>query len=190
MRGAQSYGPSTTVNFDSRRWALFRRHFRVPSYSLVASETPMHHKKMFFGFLVLSLTVSTDAAQSQEKVPDSNLVSKSVTAVGYKVGGGSTQVDLKGTDLMPQAIGEAKVKAKTGATNIEVSLKNMTAPSELGAEFLTYVLWVVTPDGRTGNTGELIIPGETIPGTYKLTVTAEDIAHNIGTQEVQIEILP
>jgi len=40
------------------------------------------------------------------------------------------------------------------------------------------------------NTGELIIPGETIPGTYKLTVTAEDIAHNIGTQEVQIEILP
>jgi Ca-activated chloride channel family protein len=40
------------------------------------------------------------------------------------------------------------------------------------------------------NTGELIIPEETIPGTYKLTVTAEDIAHNIGTQEVQIEIFP
>jgi len=40
------------------------------------------------------------------------------------------------------------------------------------------------------NTGELLIPGETIPGTYKLTVTAEDIAHNIGTQEVQIEVLP
>jgi Ca-activated chloride channel family protein len=40
------------------------------------------------------------------------------------------------------------------------------------------------------NTGELVIPGETIPGTYKLTVTAEDIAHNIGTQEVQIEVLP
>jgi Ca-activated chloride channel family protein len=40
------------------------------------------------------------------------------------------------------------------------------------------------------NTGELQIPGQTIPGTYKLTVTAEDIAHNIGTQEVQIEVLP
>jgi Ca-activated chloride channel family protein len=40
------------------------------------------------------------------------------------------------------------------------------------------------------NTGDLFIPGETIPGTYKLTVTAEDIAHNIGTQEVQIEVLP
>ena len=40
------------------------------------------------------------------------------------------------------------------------------------------------------NTGELVIPGQTIPGTYKLTVTAEDIAHNIGTQEMQIEVLP
>lgn len=40
------------------------------------------------------------------------------------------------------------------------------------------------------NTGSLIIPEETVPGTYKLTVTAEDIAHNIGTQEVQIEVLP
>jgi len=141
----------------------------------------MHHKKMFFSFLALSLTVSTDAAQSQEKVPDSNLVSKSVTAIGYKVGGGSTQVDLNGTDLMPQAIGGARVKAKTGATSIEVSLKNMTAPSGLGAEFLTYVLWVVTPDGRTGNTGELIINknGEaklnaTTPAqTFAMLITAE-----------------
>jgi Ca-activated chloride channel homolog len=40
------------------------------------------------------------------------------------------------------------------------------------------------------NTGFLRIPDETIPGTYKLTVTAEDIAHNIVTQEVQIEVLP
>jgi Ca-activated chloride channel homolog len=40
------------------------------------------------------------------------------------------------------------------------------------------------------NTGALTIPEQTIPGTYKLTVTAEDIAHNIGTQEVQIEVLP
>lgn len=40
------------------------------------------------------------------------------------------------------------------------------------------------------NTGALTIPDETIPGTYKLTVTAEDVAHNIGTQEVQIEVLP
>jgi len=40
------------------------------------------------------------------------------------------------------------------------------------------------------NTGELVIPEQTIPGSYRLTVTAEDIAHNIGTREVQIEVLP
>jgi len=40
------------------------------------------------------------------------------------------------------------------------------------------------------NTGGLAIPAQAIHGTYKLTVTAEDVAHNIGTQEVQIEVLP
>lgn len=40
------------------------------------------------------------------------------------------------------------------------------------------------------NTGSLTIPDQMIPGTYRLTVTAEDIAHNIGSQEVQIEVLP
>jgi Ca-activated chloride channel homolog len=40
------------------------------------------------------------------------------------------------------------------------------------------------------NSGALTIPDETIPGNYKLTVTAEDIAHNIATEEVQIEVLP
>jgi outer membrane protein OmpA-like peptidoglycan-associated protein len=104
-----------------------------------------------------------------------------VKAIGYKVNGGSTKVDLTPTDLMPQAIGEAKVEAKTGATNIEVSLKNMQQPSKLGAEFLTYVLWAVTPDGRAGNTGEIVINknGEgkleaTTPAqTFALIITAE-----------------
>ena len=128
----------------------------------------MYRKKNLFCFLVLSLTAGTTAAQSQEKVPDSSSVSNSVKAIGYKVGGGSTKVDLKGTDLMAQAIGEARVKAKTGATSIEISLKNMTEPSKLGAEFLTYVVWAVTPDGRTGNTGELVINKN---GEAKLNVT-------------------
>ena len=44
--------------------------------------------------------------------------------------------------------------------------------------------------GAAINTGQLVIPEQTLPGTYKLTVTAEDIAHNIGTQEVQVEVLP
>jgi outer membrane protein OmpA-like peptidoglycan-associated protein len=139
----------------------------------------MYRHRKFVVFLVLALTVGTAAAQ--EKLPDSGLVNKSVKAIGYRVGGASTKVDFKSTDLMPQALGEAKVEAKTGASNIEVSLKNMTDPSKLGAEFLTYVLWIVTPDGRTGNTGELVINKNaeaklnvTTPAqTFAMIITAE-----------------
>jgi Ca-activated chloride channel family protein len=40
------------------------------------------------------------------------------------------------------------------------------------------------------STGEVAVPADLPPGRYRLTVTAEDIAHNIGSQEVQVEILP
>jgi outer membrane protein OmpA-like peptidoglycan-associated protein len=125
----------------------------------------------------------TALAQTSQNIPPSSLISKSTVAIGFTVGGGSTKVDLTGTELMPQASGEAKVeaKAKAGLTNIEVSVKGMTPPSQLGAEYLTFVLWTVTPDGRTGNAGEIIInkDGEgklsaTTPAqTFSLIITAE-----------------
>jgi outer membrane protein OmpA-like peptidoglycan-associated protein len=135
--------------------------------------------------ILLSVAVRTTSAQSDQQspqnVPASDLISRSVKAIGYKVNGGSTKVDLTPTDLLPQATGEAKVEAKTGATSIEVSIRNMQQPSKLGAEFLTYVLWAVTPDGRAGNTGEIVINknGEgkleaTTPAqTFALIITAE-----------------
>lgn len=132
-------------------------------------------------FLVIYLMASTVPAQAQQDVPESNLVRKSVKAVGYRVGGWSTKVDLKGTELMSEATGEAKVEAKQGKTNIEVSIKDLEQPTRFGAEFLTYVLWVITPDGRTGNTGEILLNknGEgklsaTTPAqTFSMIVTAE-----------------
>lgn len=132
-------------------------------------------------FLAIYLMAGTVPAQAQQDVPESNLVSKSVKAVGYRVGGWSTKVDLKGTELMSQATGEAKVEAKQGKTNIEVSIKDLEQPTRFGAEFLTYVLWVITPDGRTGNTGEILLNknGEgklsaTTPAqTFSMIVTAE-----------------
>jgi outer membrane protein OmpA-like peptidoglycan-associated protein len=118
----------------------------------------------------LAIMATPAIAQTEQNVPASTLVSKSTTAIGFTVGGGSTKVDLKGTDLLPTANGEAKVQAKgkAGLTNIEVTVAGMTPPSKLGAEYLTYVLWVVTPEGRTGNTGEILI---TKDGDGKLTAT-------------------
>jgi len=118
---------------------------------------------------------------STEKVPAADLISRSVKSFGYNVGGGDTKVDFVPTELMPQAAGEAKVEAKSGTTKIELSLKGMTPPSRLGAEFLTYVLWVITPDGRYGNTGEILINkngdgqlNTTTPAqTFAMIITAE-----------------
>jgi outer membrane protein OmpA-like peptidoglycan-associated protein len=130
---------------------------------------------------LLSVAASFGTAQSQQNAPASSVITKSTTAIGFPVGGGSTKVDLKGTERMPQADGEAKIEAKQGITNIEVTIKGLSLPSTLGAEYLTYVLWVVTPEGRTGNTGELLLSkngdakltATTLAQTFSMIVTAE-----------------
>jgi outer membrane protein OmpA-like peptidoglycan-associated protein len=156
----------------------------------------MNRAKAVLCFLfMLSLPGAVGGAQSQESIPASSMVTKSVTAIGFPVGG-STKVDLKGTELMPEAHGEAKVEAKQAKTNIEASIKNLQSPSKLGTEFLTYVLWIVTVDGRTGNSGELLVNknGEaklntTTPAqTFSIIVTAEPyFAVRLPSEKVVLE---
>jgi outer membrane protein OmpA-like peptidoglycan-associated protein len=121
--------------------------------------------------MAFCLSIGAASARALPAAPESLVVTKSTKAVGYQVGGGSTRVDLKGTELMPNASGEAKVEAKSGVTTIEVEVKRLwPQPTKLGAELLTYVLWVVSPDGRTGNLGELLIDKD---GEGKLSVTSQ-----------------
>jgi hypothetical protein len=88
------------------------------------------------------------AAQGNHAIPASALTTKTVQAVGYEVGTGSTKVDLKATKLMPPASGEARVEIKSnaGRANVEISVKGLSPASTLGAECMTYVVWVVTPE--------------------------------------------
>jgi len=109
------------------------------------------------------------AQQSKKEVPPEDVVTRQIKAVGYVVGGGSTKVIFLGTTAAPNASGEAKVQAKTGGTDIDLKVKGMPQPTVLGAEFLTYVLWTVTPDGSTNNLGEIPIDKD---GNGKLSVTA------------------
>jgi len=136
------------------------------------------------GFSLGSLVPQADqTGQSGQVIPASDVITKSVTAVGYEVGAGSTKVDLKGTDMMPGASGQAKVeiKSKAGRTSVDAEVKGLKPPSTLGSEFLTYVLWAVTPEGRTGNMGEILLNkngdgklSATTPAqTFSLVVTAE-----------------
>lgn len=100
-----------------------------------------------------------------------NVYARSARAVNYRNRGGSTTVDIKGTDLMPAVDGRAKVDGKAGRLSIDVDLNHMEPPSgKFGGQYLTYVLWAVTPEGRAVNLGE-VLPGNN--GKDKLTVTTD-----------------
>ena len=85
------------------------------------------------------------------------VVSRSVQAVNYKHRGGATKMDFAGTDLMPQARGQAKVESKKGYIEIEVEFANLEKPTTFGNEYLTYILWAISPEGRAVNLGEILV---------------------------------
>ena len=98
-----------------------------------------------------------------------NVVERSTKAVNYSHRNGSTPLDFQGTPLMPAARGEAKVESKQGYMEVEVEFDNLQPATRFGPEFLTYVLWAITPEGRATNMGEVILDGT----KSKLDVTTE-----------------
>jgi outer membrane protein OmpA-like peptidoglycan-associated protein len=99
-----------------------------------------------------------------------NVVERDIKAVNYRVRGGPTKVDFKGTALLPDAKGDAWVESKKGFIDINAEFENFKPASVYGPEYLTYVLWAVTPEGRATNLGEVIL-GNGDEG--KLHVTTE-----------------
>jgi outer membrane protein OmpA-like peptidoglycan-associated protein len=97
--------------------------------------------------------------EPMEKTPvfRANVVSRTTKAVDYRHRGGSTHVDLKGTELMPQVNGEARVESKAGRLEINAKLSGMEPANKFGLEYLTYVFWAVTPEGRANNLGEVVL---------------------------------
>jgi len=142
---------------------------------------------VFCGFTCLSTIAIAQqdqtASSPDQGIPASSLTTKTVSAVGYEVGSGSTKVNLIGTELASEATGQGKVeiKSKADRARVQIDIKGLKPASALGAEFLTYVLWVVTPEGRTGNSGELLLDKKgngslsaTTPAqAFSLIVTAE-----------------
>ena len=85
------------------------------------------------------------------------VVSRNVQAVNYKHRGGATKLDFAGTALMPAANGQAKVESKKGYIEIEVEFGNLQKPTTFGNEYLTYILWAISPEGRAINLGEVLV---------------------------------
>jgi outer membrane protein OmpA-like peptidoglycan-associated protein len=84
------------------------------------------------------------------------VVQRTAKAINYQYRSGPTKIDFRGTVLLPRAKGDATVESRRGRTEIEAEIQRLTAPQRFGKEYLTYVLWAITPEGRPHNIGELI----------------------------------
>jgi outer membrane protein OmpA-like peptidoglycan-associated protein len=94
---------------------------------------------------------------------------RTAKAINYQHRSGATKIDFRGTELLARARGEAKVESKQGYIEIEVEFDDLQPASANGPEYLTYVLWAITPEGRTSNLGEVLLNGT----KSKLNVTTE-----------------
>jgi outer membrane protein OmpA-like peptidoglycan-associated protein len=98
------------------------------------------------------------------------VISRTVQAVNYRHRSGATDVDFAGTALLPSADGKAKVRSKRGTLEVEAEFGNLQSPTTFGNEYLTYVLWAVSPEGRAVNLGEVLVGDN---NRSKLTATTD-----------------
>jgi hypothetical protein len=85
------------------------------------------------------------------------VVSRTTKAVNYGHREQPTKIDLRGTVLYADARGDATVESKRGAVDIDVRFSRLDSPQRFGGEYLTYVLWAITPEGRPVNLGEVVL---------------------------------
>src|ERR1700704_3608317 len=138
--------------------------------------------KLFSAFLTLCGLMSAQPSQAPNPASTGvvltsanvpiyrvTVVARSTKAVNYHHRGGATKVDFRGTTLLPKSHGEAKVESKQGYIEIEVEFRELQPATTFGPEYLTYVMWAITPEGRASNLGEVLLNGT----SSKLDVTTE-----------------
>lgn len=139
---------------------------------------------------VLAILGASTPAQAQSTNSDDhnqtpayseNVVSRTTPAVKYEHRRGSTKIDFAGTVLMAGASGMARVAGKSGATKIQAEFQGLDKPTSFGTEYLTYVMWAISPEGRSINLGEVLVNDDrrskldvtTNLQSFALIVTAE-----------------
>jgi outer membrane protein OmpA-like peptidoglycan-associated protein len=141
---------------------------------------------------------SQDQAATQSSVVNINInISRTVQAVSYPINS-SSSIDFTGTPFLPFAKGQAKVDNKKGVITIQADLQKMSPANTLGSEFLTYVLWAITPEGRASNLGECQLNGDkcklivtTRLPNFAMIVTAEPyFAVSYASEEVVLQGVP
>jgi outer membrane protein OmpA-like peptidoglycan-associated protein len=108
--------------------------------------------------LAIVLVAAIASAQTAQPAPTAAAtVTRTTQAVHYRLQGGTTKVDFQGTDLLQRASGEARVEGKKTNFQIEVKFQGLEDATKFGLEYLTYVLWAVSPQGRPVNLGEVTL---------------------------------
>lgn len=123
--------------------------------------------------LAQSQSQQTVGTQSQDNQSTTlyrvTMVARTTKAINYGHLSGATRIDFRGTPLLPQAKGQARVESKRGAVKIQAQFEKMQPAAQFGPEYLTYVLWAIDPVGRATNLGEALLEG----GKSKVDVSAE-----------------
>ncbi len=123
-----------------------------------------------FAFLaVFSLSLVLSAQTQTGTTIRMEVVSKSAKAINYERGTGATRIDFSASSLMPGATGGATVESKRGYIQVSAKFEKLESPQKFGAEYLTYVMWSISPEGRVENLGEVLLKD----GKGKLNVTTE-----------------
>jgi hypothetical protein len=128
---------------------------------------------MFFGLCLVAQNPSAAPAQSSN-------VQRTTKAINYRLRNDAVKVDFHGTELMNNATGEARVTGKKSNVEIDARFENLDDPTKFGLEYLSLVLWAVSPEGRAVNLGELVfdhnsakLKAITDMQTFGMIVTAE-----------------
>ena len=116
-------------------------------------------KNLFFALIFAVAALGCAQAQTPSTTfPSATAtVSRTSKAMHYRLQGGSTKVDFQGTDLLQGATGEAKIEGKKTNFQIEAKFQGFEDATKFGLEYLTYVMWAVSPQGRPVNLGELTL---------------------------------
>src|SRR6266849_5028949 len=138
-------------------------------------------KKAPIVFAILGAFAICGAPTLSQAQSFSSNVSRTTKAVNYRRAGSSTNINFQGTELMSGATGEARVQSKSNRIEIEAKFVGLDEATKFGLEYLTYVLWAVSPGGRAVNLGEVVLKAGggqvkaiiTDMQTFGMIVTAE-----------------
>jgi len=104
-----------------------------------------------------SQSATTVAPMAQTPTFRVVVTTRTTPAVNYRHHSGATKVNFAGTNLMPTANGEAEVNSKRGTIEVKAEFGNLQSPKTFGNEYLTYILWAISPEGRAVNLGEVLV---------------------------------